>query len=139
MSDNEPPKSLEDLDNRLHQARERRAENAKGSSLGKAEMSGYSMAIRIGTELVAALIVGLAIGYFLDEWLGTKPWFLVAFFFLGAGAGVLNVYRAASGLGMAAGYADGKEEPSGGVTSQMTRDENAPDGATVNNKESGDK
>ena len=59
------------------------------------------MAIRIGTEMVAALIVGVGIGYFLDNWLGTKPWFLVVFFFLGAGAGVLNVYRAASGLGIA--------------------------------------
>ncbi len=133
MSDNKPPENLEDLDKRLHQAREKsRAGNKIGSSPGKEEMSGYSMAIRIGTELVAALIVGVGIGYFLDLWLGTKPWFLVGFFFLGAGAGVLNVYRAASGLGMAAGY----REPSGGVASLIKRDE-APDGADGNNKETG--
>ncbi|MBL6933163.1 MAG: AtpZ/AtpI family protein [Rhodospirillales bacterium] len=134
MSDNDPPETLEDLDKRLQQARNRQAGNQTGSSLEKEEMSGYSMAIRIGTEMVAALIVGVAIGYFLDNWLGTKPWFLVVFFFLGAGAGVLNVYRAASGLGMATGY----REPSGGVVSQLNRDD-APDGASGNNKESGDK
>jgi ATP synthase protein I len=62
-------------------------------------MSGFGMAMRIGTELVAALIVGVGIGFFLDKWLGTAPWFLVVFFFLGAGAGILNVYRMTAGLG----------------------------------------
>ncbi len=139
MSDNKPPETLEDLDTRLHQAREKsRAGKNPGSSFGKEEMSGYSMAIRIGTEMVAALIVGVGIGYFLDYWLDTKPWFLVVFFFLGSGAGILNVYRAAQGLGMAAGYTTGNNEPSGGVASQIKRDD-APDGVNGNNKESGDK
>ncbi len=139
MSDYEPPEKLEDLDRRLNQACNRHAGNKPGSSLGKEEMSGYSMAIRIGTEMVAALIVGVGIGYLLDNWLDTKPWFLVVFFFLGAGAGVLNVYRAASGLGMATGYANANGEPSGGVASQMNRDDDAPEGASGNNKESDDK
>ena len=137
MSDNKPPDQLEDLDKRLHQARNRHADASSGSSLGKEEMSGYCMAIRNGTEMVAALIVGVGIGYFLDSWLDTKPWFLVVFFFLGAAAGVLNVYRAASGLGMAVGYAEDKE-PTGGVPSQM-KNNNAPYGADENNKETGGK
>ena len=62
-------------------------------------MAGLGVAFRIGVELVAALVVGVGIGLLLDNWLGTGPWFLVAFFFLGAAAGVLNVYRAASGIG----------------------------------------
>ena len=131
MSDKKSAEELEDLDKRLHQAREK---SHTGKTSGNQDMSGYSMAIRIGTELVAALIVGVGIGYFLDNWLDTKPWFLVVFFFLGAAAGVLNVYRAASGLGMAPGY----NEPSGGVVSHMNR-EKAPDGVSGNNKESGDK
>ena len=135
MSDNTPPEELEDLNSRLYRAREKsRANKEPGSSIGKEEMTGYSMAIRIGTEMVAALIVGVGIGYFLDYWLETKPWFLVVFFFLGAGAGVLNVYRAASGLGMAPGY----KEPSGGVASQVKQQE-APNGVHENNKESGNK
>ncbi|MBC8270318.1 MAG: AtpZ/AtpI family protein [Rhodospirillaceae bacterium] len=138
MSDKKSTEDLEDLDKRLLQAREKsHTGKTSGLSSGSQEMSGYSMAIRIGTELVAALIVGVGIGYFLDNWLDTKPWFLVVFFFLGAAAGVLNVYRAASGLGMAVGYAEDKE-PTGGVPSQMKQD-NAPAGAYENNKETGGK
>ena len=53
-------------------------------------------AFKIGTELVAAVAVGTIIGFILDTWFGTKPWFIVIFFFLGAAAGMLNVIRAAS-------------------------------------------
>ena len=67
-------------------------------------MAGFGAAMRYGTELVAGLIVGVGIGYYLDKWLDTGPWFLVVFFFLGAGAGILNVYRTASGIGLAPGY-----------------------------------
>ena len=118
MSDNSHPENLKDLDNRLNRAREKSSANKQSvSSIGKEETYGYSMAIRIGTEMVAALIVGVGIGYFLDYWLETKPWFLVIFFFLGAGAGILNVYRAASNLGVAPGYT----EPTGGVASLVNR------------------
>lgn len=91
---------------------------------GNQEVSGYSMAIRIGTELVAALIVGVGIGYFVDNWLDTKPWFLVLFFFLGSAAGILNVYRAANSLGIAVGCSKDKE-PTGGVPSQVTNKKHA--------------
>jgi len=138
MSDDEPSGALDDLEARLKSAREKSiASKTPGFSSGSKEMSGYSMAIRIGTELVAALIVGVGIGYFLDYWLDTKPWFLVVFFFLGSAAGVLNVYRAASGLGMAVGYKQ-DAEPSGGVTSHMKRND-APSGADENNEITGDK
>jgi ATP synthase protein I len=54
--------------------------------------------------LVSGLLVGLAIGWGLDWWLGTRPWLLIVFFFLGAAAGILNVYRATKGYGLAVGY-----------------------------------
>ena len=63
-------------------------------------MSGMGIAFRIGLELVSALAVGVGIGYLLDLWLETKPWFLVVFFFIGAAAGVVNVYRAAGSIGL---------------------------------------
>ena len=53
-------------------------------------------AFRLGTELVAAVVVGTIIGFILDSWFGTKPWLIVIFFFLGAAAGMLNVIRAAN-------------------------------------------
>ena len=37
-------------------------------------------AFRLGTELVAAVVVGTIIGFILDNWFGTKPWFIIFFF-----------------------------------------------------------
>ena len=31
-------------------------------------------------------------------------WLMIAFFFLGSAAGIMNVYRAVNGLGLAPGY-----------------------------------
>ena len=53
-------------------------------------------AFKLGTELVAAVVVGTIIGFILDNWFGTKPWLIIIFFFLGAAAGMLNVIRAAN-------------------------------------------
>ena len=53
-------------------------------------------AFRLGTELVAAVVVGTIIGFILDNWFDTKPWLIIIFFFLGAAAGILNVIRAAN-------------------------------------------
>ncbi len=53
-------------------------------------------AFKLGTELVAAVAVGTIIGFILDSWFDTKPWFIIIFFFLGAAAGMLNVIRAAN-------------------------------------------
>ena len=46
--------------------------NSKGLFMGSA--------FRLGTELVAAAVVGTIIGFILDSWFGTKPWFI--FYFL---------------------------------------------------------
>ncbi len=105
MSDERPHRDVEQLDVRLRQARDdagltepehEQKNTPPGSALG--------LAMRIGVELVSALAIGVAIGWFLDRWLGTGPWLLLAFILLGGGAGILNVYRMASGFGYAAGY-----------------------------------
>ena len=59
----------------------------KGSFMGSA--------FKLGTELVAAVVVGTIIGFILDSWFDTKPWLIIIFFFLGAAAGMLNVIRTA--------------------------------------------
>ena len=53
-------------------------------------------AFKLGTELVAAVTIGTIIGFILDSWFDTKPWFIIIFFFLGSAAGMLNVIRAAN-------------------------------------------
>lgn len=47
----------------------------------------------IGMSFVFALVLGFGAGYWLDGWLGTKPWLSFIGFFLGLAAGILNVYR----------------------------------------------
>ena len=59
---------------------------------------------RVGIELVGAIVVAEFIGWAMDKWLGTRPWGMVVFFFLGVAAGMLNVYRAVAGLGGAVGF-----------------------------------
>jgi ATP synthase protein I len=47
----------------------------------------------VGFAFVLAIVIGFGAGYFLDGWLGTKPWLSFLGFFLGLAAGILNVYR----------------------------------------------
>ena len=65
-------------------------ENNRGTntaSLGKA--------LKISTELVAAVVVGTTIGFLLDSWFDTKPVLIICFFFVGVAAGMLNVFKSA--------------------------------------------
>ena len=55
-------------------------------------------AFKLGTELVAAVAVGTIIGFILDNWFDTKPWFIIIFFFIGVIAGILNVIRVAKSM-----------------------------------------
>ena len=41
------------------------------------------------------MVVGTIIGFILDNWFGTKPWFIITFLFIGVSAGILNVIRVA--------------------------------------------
>lgn len=56
--------------------------------------SGYRWAMRVGTEMVSATFIGVAMGYALDQWLQTRPWLTILFFLFGVAAGFLNLYRA---------------------------------------------
>ena len=62
-------------------------EGSNAASLGKA--------LKISTELVAAVVVGSIIGFILDGWFDTKPLLTICFFIMGVAAGMLNVFRSA--------------------------------------------
>lgn len=47
----------------------------------------------LGIHLVATTFVGLAVGYFLDRWLGTTPWLTMLFLVLGIVAGFKNMFE----------------------------------------------
>ena len=59
---------------------------------------------RVATELLAGLLVGAGIGWTLDKWLDTNPWFLILFFLLGGAAGIVNLWRVVTGKGLKIGY-----------------------------------
>ena len=58
--------------------------------------AGLSQAVRIGTDLLAALIVGGGLGWAVDTYLlGSTPWGLVVGLIFGVAAGIRNAYRSA--------------------------------------------
>ncbi len=46
----------------------------------------------LGISMVAATIIGLAFGYYLDQWLGTSPWLTMLFLVFGIAAGFRNIF-----------------------------------------------
>ena len=87
-------KDLEDIKTRLKIAKSKLREKditndnkRKGVFLGNA--------FKLGSELVAAVVVGTIIGFILDNWFDTKPFITICFFFIGVAAGILNVIRSA--------------------------------------------
>ena len=64
-------------------------------SKGKGFHQGLSVGLRLGTELIIATLIGSVMGYTLDYFFSTSPWFLVAGMLFGTAAGCLNVYRCA--------------------------------------------
>ena len=64
-----------------------RNKSSNAASLGKA--------LKISTELVAAVVVGSTIGFLLDNWFGTKPVLTICFFIIGVAAGISNVFKTA--------------------------------------------
>jgi ATP synthase protein I len=92
--EDEPPS----FEERLKAARSRQGLDAPPPGSGKRSddmggMSPMGVGLRVGIELVSALVVAVAIGYGLDYLFGTKPILMAVFVLLGGAAGVLNVWR----------------------------------------------
>ena len=81
------------FDERLRAAQDRQAHEKPGPTAASGLATPMGIGVRVGVELVAALAVGLAIGWSLDRWLHTTPWLLALFVLLGGAAGVANVWR----------------------------------------------
>lgn len=89
MRDDRRPPSLDDLDARLRKAREAHLPDRPSESQSRQFGAGY----RVFVELLAGVLVGGFIGWLLDQWLGTRPWLLVAMIVFGFAAGISNAYR----------------------------------------------
>lgn len=46
----------------------------------------------VGICMVASILIGMAMGYYLDQWLGTEPWMLLIFLGFGIVSGFRNIF-----------------------------------------------
>ncbi|ALC15018.1 putative F0F1-ATPase subunit [Desulfuromonas soudanensis] len=46
----------------------------------------------VGISMVASTFIGLAMGYYLDRWLGSSPWCTLIFLGFGIVSGFRNIY-----------------------------------------------
>ena len=89
-------KDLKEISTRLEIAKKKikkkqiKNNGSNTASLGKA--------LKISTELVAAVVVGATLGFILDNWFDTRPWLTISFFFMGVAAGILNVIKSAKNM-----------------------------------------
>lgn len=105
MSDGRPTDPLARLGEEIDKARAKRGREQPVVSAERENLQqGLGVGFRIGIELVVAIAVATGLGWAIDHWLGTRPWGMIVLFFLGVGAGMLNVYRAIAGISGAVGY-----------------------------------
>ena len=70
----------------------------KNTDKSSQNTSSFGSAFKLSTELVSAVVVGTIIGFIFDKTFGTKPWFILIFFFVGVIAGITNVIRSANNM-----------------------------------------
>jgi len=83
---------VEDIDQRLKAARGTTAEKPRQSNAMSQRQTG--VAYRVLVDMIAGLLLGGFLGYWLDRWLGWAPWALVSGLILGFIGGVNNAWRA---------------------------------------------
>ena len=86
-------KNLKEISTRLEIAKKNIKDNQK--NVRSSNVSSLGKALKISTELVAAVVVGSTIGFLLDGWFDTKPVLTICFFIMGVAAGILNVFKSA--------------------------------------------
>jgi ATP synthase protein I len=117
------PDPLAQLGERLAKARSSRGDAPAAPPESPAMQPGVGVGLRIGVELVVAVVVSTGLGWAIDRWLGTRPWGIILMFFLGVAAGMVNVYRAVTGVRMAVGYRRLDPPAAGGRARQAEEDD----------------
>lgn len=87
--------ALKELSRKVAQVRESREE-----AMPKHRPSNSNMALgmRMASEFVSAILVGLVFGFGFDLWLKSKPIGLIIGLFVGFAAGVVNLVRVAKAI-----------------------------------------
>ena len=97
MPDPGDREDLRSLETRLEAARKRHT-GGQRKPRRPVDSSGVAAGFRVAIDLISGLALGVGIGLVLDWWLGTSPWLLILFFFVGSGAALMNVIRTAKSL-----------------------------------------
>lgn len=102
-----------ELAERIRKAQEARvaAEGGNRAASQQGDTTALARGLRIGSEFVAAILVGSGIGYLIDQFAGTSPWALLVMFMLGFAAGILNVTRVVAELNAASGKKPDDSKP----------------------------
>jgi ATP synthase protein I len=112
---------LKSLEQKIREAKHGKEQSeTELSRIKKAQNN--KMAMQAGYEFVASVLLSAILGYFIDQWLGTAPLFLISLFLLGTCAGFLSIFRISKNLGMSVGY------------SQLHRDEKEANKSPNNNE-----
>ncbi|HRJ11990.1 MAG TPA: AtpZ/AtpI family protein [Alphaproteobacteria bacterium] len=91
-----PDNDLDALEARI-KAAEHQADEAN-SITSAPKTSGSADAMRLAMDLVISVAIGVGLGVLLDNYLGTKPWFMLIFMIFGVAAGFRNFYLFAGKL-----------------------------------------
>lgn len=93
------PADMEDARITALEARLKQATDAEAIRTGRARGNankGYSQGNRVLAELIGGLVGGALVGWVIDRFAGTAPWFLLAFLFLGLVVAFRNILRISS-------------------------------------------
>jgi ATP synthase protein I len=82
---------IDELDARLKAARGSTEKPSQGSGMSQRQTN---VAYRVLVDMIAGLLVGGFLGYWLDRWWGTRPYMLVAMTVVGFAGGMNNAWRA---------------------------------------------
>jgi ATP synthase protein I len=66
---------------------------AEKSPSGVSRRARWSLLTSLGITFPVSIVLGGAIGYYLDDKLGTLPWFSAVFLVLGVVAAFVNLFR----------------------------------------------
>ncbi|MEM1134065.1 MAG: AtpZ/AtpI family protein [Pseudomonadota bacterium] len=98
MADERPQKKPDTQNNRLDSLDDRldRLEAERSNRGGKKSVEAdpnYRMGTRVLADLIAGVAGGLLFGWLFDSWLGTSPWLMLVFLFLGIIVAFRNIMR----------------------------------------------
>ncbi|MCL1925091.1 MAG: AtpZ/AtpI family protein [Defluviitaleaceae bacterium] len=76
-----------------NEAPENEEESKETKKKSKMPLNSFALVTQIAINIIANLAVAFLLGYFIDNFLGTMPIFLLIFIFLGIGSAMMSIYH----------------------------------------------